>query len=195
MTRRIDLIDCALAKRSLADFVRQAWPILEPKTPFLENWHHGLLFEALEAVAAGELLRLIINIPPRYGKSLLASILFPAWVWLSNPGERFLFASYSSQLSTKHNVDRRALIQSPWYQSRWGAIVKLASDTNLKTEFTNTARGHMIATSVGASATGRGGNYLVCDDLMNPAQASSDAERLSSLRWFDEVFSDRKSVV
>src|SRR5208337_1963464 len=85
----------------------------------------------------------------------------------------------------------RVLIRSQWYQSRWGSIVKLADDANLKTEFTNTARGHTIATSVGASATGRGGNYLVCDDLMNPAQASSNAERSSAIRWFDEVFSTR----
>src|SRR5208282_5307112 len=111
MARRIDLIDRVLAERSFADFVRQAWPVLEPKTPYLENWHHGLMAEALEAVAAGELQRLIINIPPRFGKSLWTGIFFPAWVWLHNPGERFLFASYSSQLSTKHNVDRRVLIR------------------------------------------------------------------------------------
>ena len=171
--------------------MRQAWPVLEPKTPYRETWHHGLLAEALEAVFAGELLRLIINIQPRFGKSLWTSIFFPAWIWLQKPEERFLFASYSSQLATKHSVDRRALIQSQWYQSRWGSIVTLAEDANQKSEFTNTARGHMIATSVGASATGRGGSYLVCDDLINPTQTSSDAERSSSIRWFDETFSTR----
>ncbi len=191
MASRIDLLDRALAERSLADFVRQAWPVLEPKTPYLENWHHELLVETLEAVAAGEIARAIINVPPRFGKSLLASIFFPVWVWLRDPRERFLFASYSAPLANKHSVDRRALIQSPWFQARWGSIVKLADDGNQKTEFTNTARGHMIATSVGASATGRGGNFLVCDDLINPHQAASDAERSSAIRWFDETFSTR----
>jgi hypothetical protein len=113
MTNQIELVDRALAKRNLADFVRQAWEVLEPSTPYLENWHHGLLVEALGAVADGELRKLIVNLPPRYGKSLLVSVFFPCWMWLRAPSERFLFASYSEQLATKHSVDRRALIQSP----------------------------------------------------------------------------------
>jgi predicted phage terminase large subunit-like protein len=191
MASRIDLLDRVLAERSFADFVRQAWFVLEPKTPFLGNWHIDLLAEYLEAVADGEITRLIINIPPRYGKSLLATIFLPCWVWQRNPAERFMFASYSAALSTKHSVDRRALIQSPWYQSRWGSIVKLADDLNQKTEFANTQRGHMIATSVGASATGRGGNFLLVDDLINPQQANSDIEREGAIRWSDETYSTR----
>lgn len=191
MASRIDLLDRVLAERSLADFVRQAWPVLEPKRPYSENWHHEFLAEALEAVAAGEIRKLIVNLPPRFGKSLLASVFFPCWFWLRAPSERFLFASYSALLATKHSVDRRALIQSAWYTERWGSVVKLVDDANLKTEFVNTQRGHMIATSVGASATGRGGNFLVCDDLINPDQANSDVERSNGIRWFDESFSTR----
>jgi len=188
---RIDLLDRVLAERSFADFVRQAWFVLEPKTLFLSNWHIDLLAEYLEAIANGDILRLIINEPPRSGKSLLATIFLPCWVWLRNAAERFMFASYSSILSTKHSVDRRALIQSLWYQSQWSGVVKLAGDSNLKTEFGNTQRGHMIATSVGASATGRGGNFLLADDLINPQQANSDVEREGAIRWFDETFSTR----
>ncbi len=180
-----------LAERSFADFVRQAWVVLEPRTPFLSNWHIDLLAELLEAVADGTITRLIVNVPPRSGKSLLATIFLPCWVWLRNPSERFMFASYSAALSSKHSVDRRALIQSQWYQSRWKGIVKLAADSNLKTEFSNSARGHQIATSVGASATGRGGNFLLADDLINPEQANSDVERENAIRWFDETFSTR----
>lgn len=97
----------------------------------------------------------------------------------------------SATLSTNHSVDRRALIKSPWYQGRWKGIVKLATDLNLKTEFSNTARGHQIATSVGGSATGRGGNFLLADDLINPQQTNSDVERENAIRWFDETFSTR----
>jgi predicted phage terminase large subunit-like protein len=122
---------------------------------------------------------------------LLATIFLSCWVWQRNPAERFMFASYSSALSTKHSVDRRALLQSPWYQNRWGGIVRLADDLNQKTEFANTQRGHMIATSVGASATGRGGNFLLADDLINPQQANSDIEREGAIRWFDETYSTR----
>jgi hypothetical protein len=192
VTNRINLLDRVIAERSLADFIRQAWPVLEPKTPYLENWHHAYLAEALEALAAGEILKLIINIPPRYGKSLLASVFFPCWFWLRAPSARFLFASYSAVLATKHSVDRRGLLQSRWFTERWGDLIRLATDANLKTDFSNTQRGHMIATSVGASATGRGGNFLICDDLINPEQADSDAQRARAIRWFDETFSTRQ---
>src|SRR5580658_2613565 len=106
MTVSLDLLDRKLAERSLREFVRQAWNVLEPKVPYCENWHNELLIEVLEAVAAGEHRRVIVNLPPRSGKSLLASIFFPVWVWLNNPSERFLFASYSSLLASKHSVDR-----------------------------------------------------------------------------------------
>src|SRR5438034_11263716 len=105
MANRIDLLDRALAERSFAEFVRQAWPLLEPGTPFLDNFHIDLVAEYLEAVAAGEITRLLINGPPRSGKSLLTTIFFPTWVWLRNPAERFMFASYSSVLSSKHSID------------------------------------------------------------------------------------------
>jgi predicted phage terminase large subunit-like protein len=191
MAHRIDQIDRTLAEKSFADFAQQAWHVPEPRTPYLHNWHIDLIAEQLEAVAAGEETRLIINVPPRSGKSLVATIFFPCWLWTRNPGERFMFASYSAALSTQHSVSRRTLIQSPWYSGFWGNIVKLADDSNLKTEFANTQRGHMIATSVGGSATGRGGRMLIVDDLMNPSQANSDLERKAALRWFDEVFSTR----
>jgi predicted phage terminase large subunit-like protein len=191
MAIRIDLLDRTLAERSLADFVKQAWQVLEPRTAFQDNWHISLLSEYLEALAAGDIIRLIINVPPRSGKSLLATIFLPCWVWLHNPAERFMFASYSAALSIKHSLDRRTLIKSRWYQSRWAGIVKLADDLNLKTEFANIQRGHMIATSVGASATGRGGNFLLADDLINPQQANSDLEREAAIRWFDETYSTR----
>jgi hypothetical protein len=69
-----------LAEGSLSDFVRQAWPILEPGNQYLPNWHIDLICEYLEAVVKGDIRRLIINIPPRYGKSLLVSVMWPCWV-------------------------------------------------------------------------------------------------------------------
>ena len=65
------------ATRHLAPFVKQAWPVIEPGTRYLPNWHIDLLCEYLEAVSAGQINRLIINVPPRYGKSILVSVLWP----------------------------------------------------------------------------------------------------------------------
>jgi hypothetical protein len=100
----LDLVDQSLAQDRFAEFVRQAWPIVELATVLVWNWHLDALCEYLEAVAADDgIKRLIINIPPRSGKSLLASVLWPAWVWIRRPATRWLFASYSASLSTKHN--------------------------------------------------------------------------------------------
>ena len=65
------------AEHSLRAFVEQAWTILEPTTPFLPSWHIDLLCETLEAVSAAEIPRLVINLPPRYMKSLLVTVLWP----------------------------------------------------------------------------------------------------------------------
>src|SRR5258708_2130933 len=82
------LQDETLARRaaqSLRLYVEWAWPVLEPATPFLGNWHVDLICEYLEAVTAGAIRRLVINMPPRYGKSLLVSVLWPTWEWLTHP--------------------------------------------------------------------------------------------------------------
>jgi hypothetical protein len=186
----LQLIDQSLAQDSLAEFVRQAWHIVEPATPLLWNWHLEVLCEYLEAVAADDgIKRLIINLPPRSGKSLLASVLWPAWVWLKHPATRWLFASYSVSLSGKHSSDRRTVITASWYQRRWP--IQLLNDQNQKTEFVNTARGHMLATSLGGTVTGKGGDFLIADDLQNPDMAESPVERQNVVRFFDETLSTR----
>ncbi len=58
------------AERSLAEFIRQAWHVIEPGTPYIDNWHIDLISEHLQAVNDGEIRRLIINIPPRHMKSI-----------------------------------------------------------------------------------------------------------------------------
>jgi predicted phage terminase large subunit-like protein len=179
------------AAQSLRAYVQQAWPVLEPDTPFLGNWHIDLLVEHLEEVTAGRTTRLLITLPPRYMKSLLVSVLWPTWEWSRHPSRRWLFASYAESLALKHSLDRRTVLQSDWFQRRWGDHVRLASDQNVKGEFLNTERGVMIATSVGGSVTGRGGNRIVVDDLHNPLQAESDAQRETALTYFRQTLSTR----
>jgi predicted phage terminase large subunit-like protein len=176
---------------SFHDYVRAAWHVLEPTTPFVAGQHIAIIGDYLEAVDRGDVRRLIINIPPRMGKSLNVTVFFPTWVWARRPQTRWMFASYSGDLATKHSVDRRTLIQSAWYQDRWGGLFAMASDQNRKTEFENTARGAMIAVGVGGSATGKGGDYVIVDDPHNPIQAESDLERQSAIDFFDLTLSTR----
>src|SRR5262249_45031468 len=135
--------------------------------------------------------RLLVNMPPRYMKSLLISVLWPTWEWIRCPSRRWIFASYSESLALKHSLDRRTVLQSPWYQSRWGTGVVLAPDQNEKGEFQNTARGHMIATSLGATILGRGGDRIVVDDPHNPTQIESDAQREAAMNAYRYALSTR----
>ena len=171
------------AERSLRAFVEQAWPILEPTTPFLPNWHIDLLCDYLEAVTAGECARLVINMPPRYGKSLIVSVCWPVWAWIRRPESRWVFTSYAEALAVQHSLDRRTLLLSPWYQGSWGRHVQL-TDQNEKTEYWNSRRGRMLATSIGGTVTGKGGNHIVVDDPHTPRYAESDTVRQHAIEYF-----------
>ena len=124
-------------------------------------------------------------------KSLLVSVFWPTWEWQHAPHTRWLFASYSESLSTKHSVDRRIVLQSPWYRHRWGSRFRLTSDQNEKNEYRNDRRGAMTVTSVGGSATGKGGNRIVVDDPHNPTQAESDRQRQQAIDFFQMTLSTR----
>src|SRR3990167_11179 len=176
---------------SLAKYMRESWAIVEPGTQYVLNWHIELMAEYLEAVHCGEISRLIFNIPPRFTKSLTVSIQFPTWEWTDDPTIRFMFAGYAQELLTKHNIDRRLIVESPWYQKRWGESVRMAPDQNRKTVFQNTARGHMMTSPTGGSATGLGGNRLILHDLMNPREADRKAERPSAPAFNPKTFSTR----
>lgn len=179
------------AERNLYEFVKQAWPIVEPDAPFIPGWHISAICEHLEAITNGQIRKLLINIPPRHSKSTIASVMWPMWEWILNPAEKFLCASYSGVLSTRDNLKARRLLQSPWYQERWGSLFTLSGDQNAKQRFENDKTGYRIATSVGGTATGEGGSRLLLDDPHSAQEAQSDTLRESALEWFDVVWSTR----
>ena len=193
LAEHVEKDEAQTAQDSLAAYIRQAWHVIEPSTAYLHNWHIDCICDHLQAVSKGQITRLVINIPPRYMKSICVTIMWPTWEWgpCAKPWLRWLFASYSGELSIKHSVDRRAIIESPWYKRNWGNTVKLASDQNVKSEYLNTRRGVMVATSVGGSATGKGGGRIVVDDPHNPLQAESEAERKRGIEFFDKTLSTR----
>ncbi len=142
------------ARRRLLEFVRQAWPVLEPSTSFVNGIHVEAICAHLQAITEGGIRDLIINVPPGHAKSLLTAVFWPAWVWITRPQVRWLFASYSAELSIRDSVRCRSLIESRWYQQRWGNRYQLRSDQNQKHRFENDHTGYRIATSVGGAATG-----------------------------------------
>lgn len=178
------------AERSLKEFVKQAWHILEPKAKFKDNWHVDVICGHLEAVDRGEIKRLVINIPPRCMKSLLASVFYPAWKWARDPSHQFLCASHDKELATRDNLKMRDLIESAWYKKHW-PHVQLSPAQNKKTEYQNTAKGHRIGIGMGGGATGYGGDTLIFDDPHSADATFSDKLRETALQQFRTKFYNR----
>ncbi len=124
-------------------------------------------------------------------KSLLVSVMWPTWEWTQRPSKRFLTASYAQQLSTRDALKSRRVIQSPWYQERWGQVFQMTGDQNEKMRYENDQTGYRIATSVGGTATGEGGDVLVLDDPHKADEILSDTIRQADLDWLRETWSTR----
>jgi len=184
-------------EESLFEFVKAAWHVFDP-AEFEENWHLKDVCDHLEAVARGNIRRLLVNVPPRTGKTAIASICFPAWVWaqrtrgpLMGPQVSFLYTSYAEQLSLEHSLKCRRLIESRWYQGLWGDRFRLASDRNTKGHFENDRGGYRMASSVDAKATGFGADILVADDPHLVKEAESDLVREDTVKWWTETMPSR----
>jgi hypothetical protein len=114
-----DAVPKTECEESLRAFTREAWATVVPAEPFQDNWHVGAICEHLEAMQAGQIQNLLINIPPRFGKSTIVSVMFPAWLWVQDPTLRLVYSSYAQSLSTRDSLATRQLIDSPWYQRFW----------------------------------------------------------------------------
>jgi len=178
------------ARRHFRVFVEDAWPEIEPKEPFVANWHVDGICAHLEAVSRGEITQLLINVPPGCMKSLLVSVMWPAWEWATNAELRYLCVSYDQSLSTRDNRRCRDLVTSAWYQARW-PHVQLRSDQNQKTRYDTTATGWRIGTSVTGRGLGEHPDRKIVDDPHNAKQSESDAERQRAINFFDGTLSTR----
>lgn len=149
--------------------------------------------EHLQALEEGRLPKnkLLINVPPRTSKSTLVTVMFPIWVWTRRPWLQFIFASYSFELARTHAYKRRQILESVWYQEKWGDIVKLSADRNNIAEVSNESKGVLITTSVGGSVTGKGGDYLILDDPNDAQQMESEVQRKACLDFVDISWSTR----
>jgi len=188
----IDLSDIekALAEKDLAFFIRRFWKYIDP-ADYVGGWHIQAICEHLEAVTSGDITRLIITMPPRHMKSIAVSVAWPAWVWIQHPKKQFLSASYAQSLSIRDAVKSRRIIDSQLYQEWYGDRYKLTSDQNTKIKYENDKKGHRIATSVGGSTTGDGGDIIIIDDPHNVMDTGSDLKRSSALEWWDTAMSTR----
>lgn len=181
-------LDREIVRRGgLKAFLQLAWPVIEGGAEFEDNWHVSAICEHLEAVSSGQIKRLAIAVPPRTGKSGMVSVMWPAWDWIMNPSRRFLFASYAHNLSIRDGTRCRRVLQSPWFQQRWGERFRITSDMNTKIKFENNKGGYRLSTSVGGQLTGEGGD-IVC--------LPYDQEILTERgpRQIGDIVSDRQAI-
>lgn len=183
-------LEAELCKKSLYDFVKHSFPIIEPGVEFKDGWHIQAVCDYLEACFTGDIKRLIINIPPRHMKSLITSVCFCPWVWLNKPSKKFLYASYSQELAVKDSVVCRGLLDSPWYKTLFPKV-QISRTQNEKSFFVNRGGGHRQSIGVGGKGSGLGGNFLIADDLLNRNDVYSEKIREDTNQWFGTTFSTR----
>src|SRR5215210_9211218 len=172
MPPSLSRVRAELARRSFSEFVRQAWPLVEPR-PLVWSWYLDLLCAELEALVRGDTNRHLVNLPPRLAKSLLASVFLPAWAWANDPTLRFMHISYGEELAVRDSVRCRRVIESEWYRGHFGPGVALVGDHNLKHRFENAAGGVRLAAGLGGPLTGEGADVIVFDDPQKAVDAHS----------------------
>ncbi len=189
-TKLIRKVRRRLYEGSLHEFVKAAWHLIEPSTPFVDGWHVRTLCDHLTAVTEGRIRKLLVSQPPRTGKSSVISVLWPAFCWARFPAKRWMFASYASHLSLRDSRRRREIIQSKWYRNYWWGW-RIKTDQNRADFFENSRLGFMMAISTGGAGTGEGCDVLVADDVLKADDRYSPAALRHCHEWWDTTMSTR----
>ncbi len=187
----LTLIDAEMEYRSLHEFVKNAWHLVSPFVPFVDNWHVGLIVEHLQAMTRGEIKKLIINVPPRHSKSLIVSVFWFCWVWMRDPSSQWVYASYDSALVNRDSVRCRDIVKSRWYRERHDIKWTVKADADQKDYFRNTYQGSRMSTTPEGRASGFDADYLVADDPSNVREAHSARKLDQVFEWWTQSMSTR----
>ncbi len=149
--------------------------------------HHRLIVDKLEAVERGEIRRLMIFMPPRHGKSLLGTQIFPAWFLGRHPDRSIITASYGQELADDFGRQVRNMLNDPVHRAIFPEC-RLADDATSMRRFSTTAGGSYYAVGRGGSITGRGTHLLLIDDPLKDAEeARSEVTRRALHLWYASV--------
>ncbi|MCL2673669.1 MAG: terminase, partial [Alphaproteobacteria bacterium] len=157
---------------------------------YLDNWHIDVVCNAIWDMYAGNNNRLIVNIPPRSMKSIICSVALPAFLLGHNPKASIICASYSDELAAKFANDCRNVMLSDWYCGLF-PFTRLHKSRRAVTDFETTRGGGRLATSIGGTLTGRGGDWIIIDDPLKPIEAFSDLQREKVNEWYGSTLYSR----
>lgn len=183
------------AEKSYREFYRQAWEVLEPGIKLIETWELHCMIDHAEAWARGECPWIIQSGPRGIGKSGPWSRFLQPWIWTWNQRDNQLSAGCDESLSVGFATDARRLIESEWYQLRWGAktgklweskSVLLDPAQNAKLYYRNSRSGYRRVMAM--SGPGRRADSGLLDDPQSDKTVSSVADNEASFRWVTSTF-------
>lgn len=178
-----------LLRQDFGAFLRKAFPWVSGGATLAWNWHLDAIAYQLERVSHGDCKRLLVTMPPRNLKSIMISVAWVAWRLGHDPSLNFVCVSYSGELAAKHARDCRAIMQSGWYRALFPKT--LISTRSAIHDFETTRGGGRLATSIGGTLTGRGGDIIIIDDPIKPDDAQSDTVRGGVNDWFQTTLASR----
>lgn len=154
---------------------------------FQDAPHHRAIARALERVERGETTRLMVNMPPRHGKSLQVSQLFPAWYLGRNPDRSVIASSYSQDLADDFGRRVRNLMNEGEYEAVFPQC-RISKDSQAANRFSTTRGGAYFAAGAGGPITGRGAHLLLIDDpIKNREEADSALKRRRLREWYSST--------
>ena len=159
---------------------------------FLESWYHELICKVLMAVLEGRVTRLIINIPPSYGKTEFAVKLFISWALGKYEHMRFIYASYSDDLATETPADTKSIIDSEAYEKVFGEK-KLNKKADQKWYLDKNGRknGGMFSTTILGGVTGFHSDVLIIDDPMKAIEKNQKSAREATIQFYTSTAKTR----
>ncbi len=163
------------ARHSLLAFTEYTNPLYQ------RAQHHAQIAAKLEAVERGEIDRLMIFMPPRHGKSELASKRFPAWCLGRNPMRQIIAASYNSDLANDFGRNVRNIVGEPEFGQIFPGV-GLSPDSAAANRMNTNRGGAYVAAGVGTAVTGRGADIALIDDPFKDRE-EADSERRREVVW------------
>lgn len=179
-----------LYRQSLSLFAQRAFSVINPSYEYQHNWHIDCIAAHLESVRRGKIEKLAITIPPRMLKTFITGVCLPAWIWATDPTQRFIYTSFSDSLCNDTAVALKTLIQSDWYKSI-ALDFELSNAQAEKKDFWTTRNGRFYAATILGTITGKGTDWLIIDDPLKPSDGRSDTVRLRTNNVISETLFTR----
>lgn len=177
-------------ENDLYTFAKTFWHIVDP-SPWRDLWHLQIIGEHLEALFWQDINYLIVNAPPRCGKTLISCALFPAWIFIHDPAFAMLFTSYSEKLVNTHHLKCRNVIASPLYQKFWGDRFSIKKNVDSGEKFETNKLGFRMISTIGGKGTGYGSDLLCVDDPHNVIEVESNTMLNKVNFWWTQSMSSR----